>query len=152
MTNIKSLLKILAIIAVVVIVVGYSYDRTKDFAQGPTITVLSPTDGFTSVESIVNVEGEAKNISHISMNDRQIFTNEEGLFEEKLLLYPGYNIITIKARDKFDRNIEKTLEIIYKEPKKVETVADTPAQEEDAEDSESGAEINTAEEINKLTN
>ena len=48
------------------------------------------------------------------MNDRQMFTDEEGEFSEKLLLSYGYNIITVKAKDRFGRETKKTLELIYK--------------------------------------
>jgi len=90
----------------------------KDFIIGPTITISSPTNGESVGNSLIELKGTAKNISYISVNDRRIFTDEEGVFKEKLLLYPGYNIISVKAEDRFDRNIEKTLELVYKEPGK----------------------------------
>jgi len=99
------------------LIASYTYYKTKDFVRGPIVTILYPVDGSTLYDTIVEIKGEAKNISYISIDDRQIFTDESGFFVEKLLLYPGYNIISIKATDKFDRNIEKTLELIYKEPK-----------------------------------
>jgi len=118
MQNIASILKILIVVLVVFIIIGYTYYKTKDFISGPIITILSPVNGSTLYNALVDIKGTAKNISYISINDRQIFTDEAGFFVEKLLLYPGYNIISIKASDKFERNIEKTLELIYKGPEK----------------------------------
>jgi len=114
MQNFSSIFKKILIIIVILTIAGYAYYRTKDFTIGPTITIYSPTNGESVDMSLVEISGIAKNISYISINDRQIFTDEEGVFKEKLLLYPGYNIISVKAEDRFDRNIEKTLEIIYK--------------------------------------
>ncbi len=74
----------------------------------------TPLNGASVEHSLINIEGVAKNISHISMNDRQMFTDEEGEFSEKLLLSYGYNIITVKAKDRFGRETKKTLELIYK--------------------------------------
>ena len=48
------------------------------------------------------------------MNDRKIFIDQQGNFKEKILLSYGYNIITMKANDKFGRNTKKKLELIYK--------------------------------------
>ncbi len=129
MQNIASILKILVVVLVVFVIIGYTYYRTKDFISGPIVTILSPVNGSTLDNTLVDIKGTAKNISYISINDRQIFTDEAGFFMEKLLLYPGYNIISIKASDKFERNIEKTLELIYKgpekKPEKIEKVIDS---------------------------
>lgn len=116
MTNLKPTLKIFLITTVIVIIASYAYYKTKDFLSGPIITVSSPENGATMYDSFVEIAGVAKNVSYLSIDDRQIFTNEEGDFMEKLLLFRGYNIISIKASDKFDRKIEETLEIIYKAP------------------------------------
>jgi hypothetical protein len=60
------------------------------------------------------VVGEAKNVSYLSLNGRQIFTDESGTFSEKLLLPYGYTIMTLKARDRFGRSRTYTLELVYK--------------------------------------
>ena len=45
----------------------------------------------------------------------------DGLFEEKLLLSPGSNIIEIKARDRFKKETEKIINIYYKQSATVGT-------------------------------
>ena len=82
--------------------------------HGPIITIHTPENGSTLTESLVTIKGVAENISHISLNDRSIFIDEEGRFQEKLLLSYGYNIMTIKAEDKFGRKTEEILELVYK--------------------------------------
>jgi hypothetical protein len=49
------------------------------------------------------------------MNDRPIFLDEKGNFEEKFLAYPGSSTIIIKARDRFGRETEKVTKIILAE-------------------------------------
>ena len=115
MRNIKSLLRIIIILTVAGLVFVYAYYKTKDFIRGPVITVAYPINGETVNNSLLKIEGKATSIAYISLDDRQIFTDEAGNFKEKLLLFPGYNIISIKASDKFGRDIEKTLEVVYKE-------------------------------------
>jgi hypothetical protein len=119
--NIKLALKILITTAAILIILGYAYFETKDFARGPVITISEPANGSTIQNSPVNISGYAKNISYISLNDRQIFTDKAGFFNEKLLLYPGYNIISIKAKDRFKRSVESDLEVIYLNPNLINT-------------------------------
>lgn len=92
----------------------YIYFQAEDLIRGPILTVTVPENGTSVNNSLVEVEGRARNISRISMNDRQIFIDEEGVFKEKLLLSYGYNIITVSAEDKFGREIERKLHLIYK--------------------------------------
>lgn len=77
------------------------------------VSITAPLNGSSVNSSFIEIEGKALNISYITLNDRQIFTNEEGIFKEKLLLSYGYNVITISAKDRFGRNTKEILEIIY---------------------------------------
>jgi len=113
--NMKLFVRIVIITAVFMGVVGYAYYQSKDFIAGPIVLITAPTNGATVNDPFLEITGTAKNISFIALNDRQIFTDEHYIFSEKLLLYYGYNIITIGAGDQFGRVIKKTLEIVYQE-------------------------------------
>lgn len=93
-------------------VIGYAYLKTKDYIAGPQIIITSPLNGATVSSPLIEIVGIAKNISFISLNDRPIFIDEEGNFKEKLLLYSGYNIMSVKAEDRYKRTVEKTIELI----------------------------------------
>jgi len=86
----------------------------KKVVFGPQITISSPLNGSLASSSLIEIIGVAKNIKEISLNDRKIFIDEKGNFKEKVLLSYGYNVIVIKASDKFDSKTEKVLEVIYK--------------------------------------
>jgi hypothetical protein len=103
----------ISILVVAIIVIGYTIFNFRIFVAGPQIVFKSPTNGSAQEKSLVEIEGLAKNISHITLNDRQIFINQSGEFNETVLLYPGYNVFTVKARDKFNRETENKLEIVY---------------------------------------
>ena len=107
-------IKILLALALVGTMVWYAYSKSADFLEGPTIIILTPENGITVNHSLVEVKGTAEHIAHITLNGRQIFVTEEGFFSEQLLLSPGYNIITLEARDRFDREVKQTLELVYK--------------------------------------
>lgn len=108
-------LKMILIILVGLIVVGYAVFRLWDLTLGPHLAILYPADGVTLTQTLVTVRGQAWRISNLWLNDRQIFTDQAGNFEESTLLAPGYNILTLRARDRFGRQVSKKLELILEE-------------------------------------
>jgi hypothetical protein len=98
-----------------VIIVGYSLFQAQKLITGPVIDVYTPQNGATYSQTLIEIEGRAKNTAYINLNGRQIFTDKDGYFKEKLLLSPGFNIIKLDAKDKFKKYTEKNLEIILKE-------------------------------------
>lgn len=97
------------------LVLGYAFYKSKDLIGGPTITINEPKNGSSVSEQLVKVAGVAKNINKIFLDDRPIYIDESGSFNERLLLSKGYNIVKISAWDKFGKKTEKTLELVYKE-------------------------------------
>jgi hypothetical protein len=103
----KLILKTLVITVFVLIILGYSIYQAQKIIHGPEIVVTSPASGSTVRENSIEIVGTTKNISEISLNGRPIFIDESGKFSEKLMLYLGYNIIKLKAQDKFGAKTEK---------------------------------------------
>ena len=97
-------------------VVIYSVYQAKNIFKGPTITITNTKNGAMLSDPLLIIEGKAERISFITLNDRQIFIDEKGVLREQLLLQNGYNIISIKATDRFNRRAEERLELIYKKP------------------------------------
>ena len=104
--------KILFIVAFSVFIVLYFIFNFRIFIAGPSIVVTSPQNGQVVDKELIEITGKAQNTNFISLNDRPIFVDNQGNFKEFLLLSAGYNIIVIKAQDKFERKISKNIEII----------------------------------------
>ncbi len=115
MRDYKFLLKIGSIVAIMLFIGGYSLYESKNLLQGPILTISSPHNGTVVDTPLVEIKGDTKNISYISLNDRQISINEKGEFKEKLLLSSGYNIMKVKVTDKFGRQKEELLELVLKD-------------------------------------
>ena len=95
-------------------IVGYAYYRSRDLVRGPQITVTSPHDNDTVSTALLEISGNMKNSTGETLDDRKIFLDTAGNFKEKLLLEEGYNIISLKAEDRFGRKVEKRLSLVYK--------------------------------------
>ncbi|MHB8651656.1 MAG: hypothetical protein ACYC8S_00780 [Minisyncoccota bacterium] len=108
----RRIIRILLILFVVTLVVGYSLFAFFPFMKGPQLSLYSPQNGSTATTSLVTVQGNAQGVSYLYLNDRQIFTDAAGMWSEPLLLAPGYNILVVRARDRFGRTTQKTLQLI----------------------------------------
>lgn len=93
----------------------YAYYQSRNFISGPKIEIVSPENGATVRKAPVEIEGTAEKIARLELNGNQIFVDENNRFSEKLLLMPGYNIITLQATDKFKRVVKKSIEVVLLE-------------------------------------
>lgn len=110
--------KLIAGIGIIVLVAlslcVYVYLQSKEYLRGPVVTLEEPTNGALSTTSRIQLLGTAKNVSFLTLNGRQIFTDERGRFRESLLLQNGYNIMTLEAKDRFGHVKTRRLELVYK--------------------------------------
>ncbi len=114
-TNVKKIITTTLTIVLIVSVIGYAYFRMRDLLNGPVVLFAFPKNGETLTKGFIDVSGTSKNISYLHLNGRKIFTDKNGDWKEKLLLLPGYNIIEADAKDRFGREVKKTLYIMYQE-------------------------------------
>lgn len=105
-------IKLFLFLLLVGVLVGYFIFQGREYLVGPQIIIEFPKPAEVVSQSYVNVKGRAFNVSTLSLNGRQIFTDEKGLFNEGLLLARGYNIIEVAASDKFGRMKKERLETI----------------------------------------
>ena len=113
--NALSFLKITLVCALVLIIVGYSLFQAQKLLRGPIIDVYTPQNGATYNQTLIEIDGRARNVAYLNLDGRAIFTDKDGYFKEKILLSPGYNVIKLDAQDKFKTYKEKILEVILKE-------------------------------------
>lgn len=92
----------------------YGLYESYKLLAGPKLIVLEPQNGATFEKNLIDVRGTAKNVSFITLNDRPIFVDKQGNFYEKILLLPGYNIMTLKGEDRFKKKVEKQMQFFLK--------------------------------------
>tara|TARA_B100000683_G_C12363028_1_gene503852 strand:- start:153 stop:524 length:372 start_codon:yes stop_codon:yes gene_type:complete len=108
-------LKITLIIVFLLVLGGYGIFQGYDLIRGPILVVTSPLSGSLFNEPVITISGYTKNISYIYLNDYQIYVDEEGYFNQKLVLNEGYNIMTLRVKDRFERETKEELHYILKE-------------------------------------
>ena len=109
----KTWVKIIFFSFLAIIILGYSGFQARKIIEGPELKITSLKTGAVLKDPLVEIKGVAYNIKEISLDDRPIYIDEKGNFNERMILFPGYNMIRLKAGDKFGKVTEKTLEVTY---------------------------------------
>jgi len=111
--NVKKILKIALLSIFLIFIIVYAFFISKDLIFGVKIKNVNIEDNLKVTTNIQKITGNAKNAIKLTLNDREISIDQQGNFEETISLFPGYNIISIKAEDKFGNNDEKNYKLIY---------------------------------------
>lgn len=109
----KIILSFLGIILVVIGLSGYGYYQSRDFLAGPLLSIETPANGAVFSSPLITVKGTARNSAFLSLNGRQIFTDETGRWSERLLLQQGYSTMTLVGTDRFGHKATERRELVY---------------------------------------
>lgn len=99
---------------IILSVVGYYFwHQLSSFNSKPYLFISSPlTDEITSDSEII-ISGETEIGIVLKINREDVFVNENGYFEENIMLHPGKNVIIIEAVNRFDKIVREERNIIY---------------------------------------
>lgn len=99
-------------LSLILLVLIYALFQARFLILGPQVRITYPAHGDVVDAGEMMLEGKAGNVAWISLNGRQIFVDEEGVFSEKLITPIGPSIITVSAKDRFGRETEKRIQIL----------------------------------------
>lgn len=83
-------------------IVSYVLFQARHIIEGPLITLDAEPTHMQSGTTVTLV-GTAENITTLSLNGRTIFTDDQGHFEETVVLPVGYTVVTLTAQDRYGR-------------------------------------------------
>lgn len=109
----KKTIKIIIISVFFLIIVVFAFINSMDLMSGVKIKNVNIVDGSTMTNSALDITGIAKNAKNLTLNGREISIDKKGNFNETIILSSGYNIVTIKAKDKFGNEDEKNYQLMY---------------------------------------
>ena len=89
----------------------YVFIQARPLIEGPRLTLRAERESAES--RIVALSGTARNITALILNDRPIFTDEQGAWRERLVLENGYTILTLRAEDRFGRTAQLERALVY---------------------------------------
>jgi len=109
----KNILKVVGISVFFLIIIIYAFVRSQDLIFGVKIKNVNIVDGAKVTDSVLKVTGNAKNAIKLILDGREISVDENGNFNETIALLSGYNVVNIKAKDKFGDIDEKNYKLMY---------------------------------------
>ncbi len=110
-TTNRKLLKSFVIAITGIAICAYALWRSLNYARGPGIVVNFPPSNISTTSTTITIYGQADRVSSASLDGRQITVDEKGNFKENVIVFPGINIITLGAKDQFDRSTEKEIRV-----------------------------------------
>lgn len=93
-------------------IVWYITFQAQHLIAGPQIALSAPT-AVTQQSRVITVTGSTENITALTLNGREIFTNKDGIFKEPLVLQNGYTIMTLEATGRYGRTTRVSHPYIY---------------------------------------
>jgi len=105
---------------------GYILVQMSVLAAAPQLAVSAPAADVLVSGSQVTIVGRATPGSDVSINDSPIYTDNDGVFSEKVALQEGVNAIHITAKSKLGKSTTVTRNILAKYSQ-IDTVVAVPA-------------------------
>ena len=107
--NIKKTVQITSLVIFFLLIIVYAFFRSHDLIFGVKIKNVNMVDGTKIENKIQKITGNAKNATKLTLNGREISIDQRGNFDETIVLLKGYNMVNIRAQDKFGYVNEKII-------------------------------------------
>lgn len=111
----KKTIKTTLIVGFFMFIISYIIFNTRLISQGVNLEITGIKNGEVYDSGSLEISGKAARSKHLLVNGREIFINPEGEFSDVLILPLGYNVVVIRAEDRFGKVTEKRFEIIRKQ-------------------------------------
>jgi hypothetical protein len=99
-------------LVLILLFLSYIVFQARFLLQGPIIT-LQEEPTIEQTEQKITLRGTVRNITKLTLNGRQIFTDETGYFEEAMFIENGYTIATLAATDRYGRETKVVRPFVY---------------------------------------
>jgi cytoskeleton protein RodZ len=90
---------------------AYLYMEVNSFISAPRLVIIKPADSSSIDGNSTHVAGVTEKDALVFINDQSVLVNENGEFSEDVGLKSGLNTITVKSRNRFDKEAVKTVSI-----------------------------------------
>ncbi len=111
-TTFLRIIKIGSAILIVLLIIAYAIWRSFAYARGPRITLSEPTNYASITSSTTHIIGRVERANTITLNGKTVTIDEQGNFNETIIVFPGTNILTLVAHDQFNRTVQEQVQVV----------------------------------------
>ena len=118
---------LIAGIVIAILLLGFFsflFFQYRQFTGTPELEIYYPDDNQVLEKDVLDLTGKAEVGAQVFINNQLIVTNQDGGFLTSIKLKEGLNTISIKAKNKLEKETEIVRTIIYR-PVPVETPEST---------------------------
>ena len=102
------------ILAVFCFICGYIFYQASFLFRLPSIIIFNPPEKeFVVHQSTIEIQGKVTMESSLTINGQNVNISEGGIFDEKIYLQKGLNIIQLEAKNRLGKVKKKTLRVFY---------------------------------------
>lgn len=94
------------------IIIAYALWRSFSYARGPHITIIEPRNHSSTASTTIQVVGRVERANQITLNGKAITIDEQGNFNETVVIFSGANILTLVAHDQFNRTVSEQVRVV----------------------------------------
>ncbi len=106
----------------------YLYHEISVFVSTPRLVILEPLDGSVIQGKTARVRGVTEKDSEVFINEQPILLDDDGRFNQELALQNGANTISVRSKNRFDKEETKTV-VVRAEFEEMQTNQTEPAPE-----------------------
>ncbi len=103
--------RVILIIAVGVIILGYVLFQYSSLIFAPNVTILSPQNNSTISSNVVDVRGKTDPYATVLVNGEEVYVDLSGTFKKSVYEFSGENKIKIVAKNKFGKENVKIISV-----------------------------------------
>ncbi len=104
----------LIVFVLFLILVGLYFHREIGFlTKAPALELSQPPTDITVKQETFEIIGTTDPSAYLTVNDKEVYIDKQGEFKTEVNLSQGVNVITIQAKNRFDKTNEIIRRIIY---------------------------------------
>lgn len=119
LSNLPSLFRWSTTGVIAIICLSYLGLQVRQTVRPPELTLVGPNEGLISNTHEVSVSGLTEPEVKIAINGQSVMSDEQGRFNQPLILQPGINTVVVTAEKKHGKTSQTTRHIIYREAPQV---------------------------------
>lgn len=119
LSNIPSLFRWGTTGVIAAICLSYLGMQVRHTVRPPELTLVGPSEGLISNTHEVSVSGLTEPEVKVAINGQSVMSDEQGRFNQALVLQPGINTVVVTAEKKHGKTTQTTRHIIYRETPQV---------------------------------
>ena len=99
------------LITIVILFTIYGTIKALPFLLGPSLIVLNPHNSDSVASTTFTVSGRVLRAKEITLQGKPITVDTSGYFNEVLVSYAPYTILTVEATDKYGKKVTKRITV-----------------------------------------